>query len=64
MPSNQKCQLEPFIILAMSTAALAPLFGLALFWAPLPFKALPVTQWSYWFYPGQPVALLGIRNFL
>jgi hypothetical protein len=37
---------------------------LALFWAPLPFKVVPVKQWSYWFYPGHLVALLGIRNLL
>ncbi|OWQ34171.1 TraX family protein [Pseudomonas sp. DrBHI1] len=61
---EQAAQLEPFAILALSTAALAPLLGLALFWAPLPFKVLPVTQWSYWFYPGHLIALLGIRNML
>lgn len=61
---EEAAQLEPFAILALSTAALAPLLGLALFWAPLPFKVLPVTQWSYWFYPGHLVALLGIRNLL
>nr|WP_243430664.1 TraX family protein [Pseudomonas sp. 51_B] len=61
---EQAAQLEPFAILTLSTAALAPLLGLALFWAPLPFKVLPVTQWSYWFYPGHLVALLDIRNLL
>ena len=61
---EQAAQLEPFAILALSTAALAPLLGLALFWAPLPFKVVPVKQWSYWFYPGHLVALLGIRNLL
>lgn len=61
---EQAAQLEPFAILALLIAALAPLFGLALFWARLPFKVLPVTQWGYWFYPGHLLALLGIRNLL
>lgn len=61
---EQAAQLEPFAILALSAAALAPLLGLTLFWAPLPFKVLPVTRWSYWFYPGHLVALLGICNLM
>lgn len=61
---ERAAQLEPFAILALLIAALAPLLGLALFWARLPFKVLPVTQWSYWFYPGHLMALLGIRNLL
>ncbi|MNJ42257.1 TraX protein [compost metagenome] len=61
---EQAAHLEPFAILALLTAALAPLLGLALFWARLPFKIVPVTQWSYWFYPGHLIALLGIRNLL
>lgn len=61
---ERAAQLEPFAILALSTAALAPLLGLALFRAHLPFKVLPVTQWSYWFYPGHLLALSGIRQLL
>ncbi|MDT3713679.1 TraX family protein [Pseudomonas soli] len=61
---EQAAQLEPFAILALLTAALAPLLGLSLYWAPLPFKVLPVTQWSYWFYPGHLVAVLGIRTLM
>ncbi|APE99162.1 MULTISPECIES: TraX family protein [Pseudomonas] len=61
---EQAAQLEPFAVLALLIAALAPLLGLALFWARLPFKILPVTQWSYWFYPGHLLAMLGIRNLL
>ena len=58
---EQAAQLEPFAVLALLIAALAPLLGLVLFWARLPFKILPVTQWSYWFYPS---GLLGIHNLL
>ncbi len=61
---EQAAQLEPFAILALLIAALAPLLGLAVFWTHLPFKVLPVTRWSYWFYPGHLVALLGIKNLL
>lgn len=61
---EQAAQLEPFAILALLTAALAPLLGLSLYLAPLPFKVLPVTQWSYWFYPGHLVAMLGIRTLM
>lgn len=61
---ERAAQLEPFAILALLTAALAPLFGLALFRARLPFKVWPVTQWSYWFYPGHLLALSGIRQLL
>lgn len=61
---ERAAQLEPFAILALLTAALAPLLGLALFWTRLPFKVLPVTQWGYWFYPGHLLALLGIRSLL
>lgn len=61
---EQAVQLEPFAILALLIAALAPLLGLGLFWAQLPFKVLPVTRWSYWFYPGHLMVLLGIRNLL
>ncbi|MDH0731463.1 conjugal transfer protein TraX [Pseudomonas sichuanensis] len=61
---EQAARLEPFAIAALLIAALAPLLGLALFWAQLPFKVLPVTRWSYWFYPGHLVALLSIRNLL
>ncbi|MGE7993438.1 TraX family protein [Pseudomonas sp. NPDC089554] len=57
-------QLEPFAILALLMAALAPLLGLALFWTSVPFKVPPVRQWSYWFYPGHLLVLLGIRNWL
>lgn len=61
---EQAAQLEPFAILALLIAALAPLLGLAVFWTRMPFKVLPVTRWSYWFYPGHLVALLGIKNLL
>lgn len=61
---ERAAQLEPFAILALLTAALAPLLGLALFRARLPFKVWPVTQWSYWFYPGHLLALSGIRQLL
>ncbi|MNJ31536.1 TraX protein [compost metagenome] len=61
---ERAAQLEPFAILSLLIAALAPLLGLALFWVRLPFKVLPVTQWSYWFYPGHLLVLLGIRNLL
>lgn len=61
---GQAAHLEPFAILALLTAALAPLLGLALVWARLPFKIMPVTQWGYWFYPGHLLALLAIRNLL
>jgi hypothetical protein len=59
---ERAAQLEPFAVVALTVAALAPLLGLALFWSRLPFKVLPVTKWSYWFYPGHLVALLTIRN--
>jgi len=61
---ERAAQLEPFAIVALTVAALAPLLGLALFCSRLPFNILPVTKWSYWFYPGHLVALLAIRNLI
>lgn len=55
-------QLEPYAMLALLVAAFAPVLGLALFWCKLPLRVMPVTQWSYWFYPGHLAVLLGIRN--
>ncbi|MGW7232986.1 TraX family protein [Pseudomonas fulva] len=61
---ERAAQLEPFAIVALTIAALAPLLGLALFWSRLPFNVLPVTKWGYWFYPGHLVALLAIRTLV
>lgn len=57
-------QLDPYAMLALLVAALAPVLGLALFGCRLPLRVMPVTRWSYWFYPGHLAVLLGIRAVL
>ncbi|MCF3159697.1 hypothetical protein L1F19_26470 [Pseudomonas juntendi] len=61
---SQAIHLEPAALAALILAALAPLLGLIVLWSRMPFRVPPVTQWSYWFYPGHLAALLGIRSLM
>lgn len=61
---SQAIHLDPAALAALILAALAPLLGLIVLWSRMPFRVPPVTQWSYWFYPGHLAALLGIRSIM
>jgi hypothetical protein len=61
---TQAIHLDPSALAALVIAALAPLLGLIVLWSRIPFRVLPVTLWSYWFYPGHLVVLLAARSIL
>jgi len=56
-------ELQPFTLLIVTTAFIAPLLGLWLLRRPGYFRIWPVKRWGYWFYPGHLAALHFIRSF-
>jgi hypothetical protein len=57
-------ELQPYTLLILFTAFVAPLFGLWLLRCPNPFRVWPVKRWGYWFYPGHLAALHLIRSLI
>jgi len=56
-------ELQPYTLLIVLTAFVAPLLGLWLLRRPRHFRIWPVKRWGYWFYPGHLAALHLIRSF-
>jgi hypothetical protein len=55
-------ELQPYMLLTLFTAFVAPLLGLWLLRRPRHFRIWPVKRWGYWFYPGHLAALHLIRS--
>lgn len=55
-------EFQPYTVMIVVTAFVAPLFGLWLLRRPGHFGVWPVKRWGYWFYPGHLAALHLIRS--
>lgn len=55
-------ELQPYTLLIVTTAFVAPLLGLWLLRRPSHFRIWPVKRWGYWFYPAHLAALHLIRS--
>jgi len=54
-------ELQPYMLLTLFTAFVAPLLGLWLLRRPRHFRIWPVKRWGYWFYPVHLAVLHLIR---